>query len=287
MSALSLTILINFDTNRPLGHSQNDAVLDSEPFILTLHREANMAKMKRHERILAAERSEEIRLAFLAWYETFPRGKKRDGMMSIGISRASVPGSSGAFRKGLRTPPPRVLAALWRQTQDERFLLTRDEKARYRQMGRVGDFPGPDEWPDKDSDAPRAPPGEEAEPESSELSGPTVPLSTVLEAHGGETSLTGVRFVLGESSFVEIDLDPPQDLVAFIERQIELVRGLLNVLTQIRDPVTRKKIQGRIGRQVEELDLAIRLFSAVHPNQLTRLHDDQRNAWIGNGQGKH
>ncbi len=104
-------------------------------------------------------------------------------------------------------------------------------------------------------------------------------LSAVLERHGGATSAEGVTFTLGEDSFVEIDLDPTEDLIALVQRHIEHTRGLLNLLAQIRDDATRHKVRERIARQVEELGLTIRLFSDIHPNRLTRLHDDQRRAW--------
>jgi len=223
---------------------------------------------------LTAERGEEIREAFIKWYETLEH--KTNGMLALGIKPGSIGGYLSAFRSGQRVPPPWILSALWKQTQDERFLFTREEKENKLAQGRVKELPDPSEWPNK---------GEVSSSEEAsvpqEVTGTAVPLTELLETHGGELSPLEVGSVIGSASFVKIDLDPSEDMIKLIERQIEILRGMLNLLAQIRDDHVRALVRTRIGPQVEELELAIRLFSDIHPNRLTSLHDSQRRAWAG------
>lgn len=223
---------------------------------------------------LTAERGEEIRGAFIKWYEALEH--KTNGMLALGIKPGSIGGYLSAFRSGQRVPPPWILSALWKQTQDERFLFTTEEKEAKLAQGRVKELPDLSQWPNKGE----VPSSEEA-PLPQEETGTTVPLTELLATHGGESSPLGVGSVIGSASFVKIDLDPSEELIKLIEGQIETLRGLLNLLAQIRDDRVRALVRARIGPQVEELELAIRLFSDIHPNRLTSLHDSQRRAWAG------
>ena len=218
---------------------------------------------------LSDERKEEVCLAFTDWYNSLP--KKLDGLKLIGMKSQ---GNATSFRSGLRSPPPRILVKLWQLTGDERFLFTASEKKLKLQQGRVTELPPADKWPDKDGyvkkrDPPRARP----KPINK------VPLSELMESRGGDVSPLGIQSVLGEDSFVEIDLDPSQELVDCISSQVQHTRAALNLLSQIRDKQTRDLVRKKIGPQVEELELAIRMFSDVHPNRLSRLHDSQRQLW--------
>lgn len=114
---------------------------------------------------------------------------------------------------------------------------------------------------------------------------PEVPSTTLrvqeaLERFGGETSPLGPRYVIGAGSFREIDLSPETDFVSVVERYLEIARGLLNVCAQFKNYEFRKRIREELGVEVEELELAIRLFTSAHPNRLTELHDAQRNTWF-------
>lgn len=227
--------------------------------------------MGKRQRItcLTVERREEVREAFVHWYEGLKH--KLEGMSALGITNKSVRGCVSAFKSGRRTPTPSALAVLWKLTADKRFLFTAQEKNLKLAQGKVQELPSQEEWPDK---------------ETLPTNHDSVPLSELLNTHGGETSPLGVRMVLGKASFVEIDLNPPEDLIILVGQQIQMVRGLLNLLVQIRDEKTRGLVRKRIGPQVEELELSIRLFCDVHPNNLTKLHDAQRHAWAGNGSSK-
>lgn len=223
---------------------------------------------------LTPQRGEEIREAFIKWYETLEH--KTNGMLALGIKPGSIGGYLSAFRSGQRVPPPWILSALWKQTQDECFLFTTQEKEAKLAQGRVKELPDLSQWPNKGE----VPSSEEA-PLPQEETAITVPLTDLLATHGGESSPLGVGSVIGSASFVKIDLDPSEELIKLIEGQIETSRGLLNLLAQIRDDRVRALVRARIGPQVEELELAIRLFSDIHPNRLTPLHDSQRRAWAG------
>ncbi len=220
--------------------------------------------MKKGTSCLSAERRNEVCHAFCDWYGQVD--KKRKAMLDLGVPESSIGGFTSAFKSGVRIPPPWLLAVLWKKTADKRFLFTSQEKAQKLAQGRA-ELPTVAEWPDLD-----ATPHPEAESEA-------VPLTQLLDAHGGETSPLGIPMVLGEKSFVLIDLDPSEELIVTVERLVQTLRGLLNLLAQIRDDHMRDLVRKRLSPQIEELELAIRLFSDVHPNRLTKLHDDQRRAW--------
>lgn len=227
--------------------------------------------MKKGTSCLSAERRNEVCHAFCDWYGQVD--KKRKAMLDLGVPESSIGGFTSAFKSGVRIPPPWLLAALWKKTADKRFLFTSQEKAQKLAQGRA-ELPTVAEWPDLD-----ATPVLEGEPRSEGLPQAAAPLSEVLSAHGGETSPLGIPMVLGEKSFVLIDLDPSEELIVTVERLVQTLRGLLNLLAQIRDDHMRDLVRKRLSPQIEELELAIRLFSDVHPNRLTKLHDDQRRAW--------
>ncbi|MBI4099357.1 hypothetical protein HY442_02430 [Candidatus Parcubacteria bacterium] len=107
-----------------------------------------------------------------------------------------------------------------------------------------------------------------------------VPTAQALEQLGGETSPLGVRFVLGPQSFREIEGDLGDEGIAYIRRIIELARLLLNLCAQLKDEAVRGRVRESLLREVEELQLAIRLFTVHFPNQLTALHQDQRLTWF-------
>ena len=98
----------------------------------------------------------------------------------------------------------------------------------------------------------------------------------------GETSKRGVRFVLGPKSFkqleVEISLAPP--LINLIKGTVEQCRRLLTLATQINDDKVRGAVrQSVLSKEIEELELAIRLFSQMYPNKLLELNNQQREFW--------
>lgn len=236
--------------------------------------------MSGSDKCLSPARLEEVRTAFFQWYEA--QSNKRIAFLSLGVLPGNIGGYTSSFRSKLRIPPPWLLARLWKQTQDPRFLFSEEEKRRKLGQGRLKGLPSKEDWPDREDQTLHSVADPSVEPPQS----PVVQLTTLLDAYGGETSPLGVERVLGTDSFVQIDLDPTEDLIVLIERLVETLRGLLNLLAQIRDDHTRGNVRRRIGPQIEELELAIRMFSSVHPNRLTQLHDAQRSAWIGNSSKK-
>jgi hypothetical protein len=101
----------------------------------------------------------------------------------------------------------------------------------------------------------------------------------VMEALGGETSPLGVQYVLGPVSFKQLDVQEMQEFMPILRRAIERARAMLNIAAQFRSEESRARLQREAAREVEELELAIRLFTAQFPNRLTELHDAQRLTW--------
>lgn len=105
-------------------------------------------------------------------------------------------------------------------------------------------------------------------------------LNDLLERHGGGRSPLGVKYVLGPDSFRAIKYEPGADLIAFVKSQIETLRGLLNLLAQIKNDQVRARVREGLSREIEELELALRSFTAEFPNLLTPLYEGQRQFWV-------
>lgn len=101
----------------------------------------------------------------------------------------------------------------------------------------------------------------------------------------GETSPLGIRFVLSPQSFREIEGRVSKDDIAFAARAIETARALLNLFAQVKDPKIRQEIRRALSGEVEELNLALRLFTDAHPNKLTSLYAAQRETWARDSRG--
>jgi len=104
----------------------------------------------------------------------------------------------------------------------------------------------------------------------------------VLRNFDGETSPLGVRFVLGPKSFKQLEVEASQTakLINLIKETIEQCRRLLNMASQISDDNIRVLIRKSIlGKEIEELELAMRLFSERYPNKLLELNSQQRAFW--------
>lgn len=98
----------------------------------------------------------------------------------------------------------------------------------------------------------------------------------------GETSPQGVKFVLGPKSFRQLEIEVSQinKLIDLIKEAMENCRRLLNLASQIVDEKTKMAIRKSVlGKEVEELELAMRLFSQKYPNELLKLNAGQREFW--------
>lgn len=104
-------------------------------------------------------------------------------------------------------------------------------------------------------------------------------LAKMLESFGGGISPLGVPYSLTAENFTDIDFNPNNELVNFTQRQIRLVRALLNMFSQLKDKETRELVRKQISPETEELKISIELFTHSHPNNLTTLYDAQRATW--------
>lgn len=108
--------------------------------------------MKRDNVALTQGRKLLIAQAFAAWYGSLVErgGIRKRAMDQIGV----VQSKSHAFRNGLRTPPPAILAKLYELTKDRVFLYSKEEKIRTVRMNprTAALFPSASEWPDSDSE---------------------------------------------------------------------------------------------------------------------------------------
>jgi hypothetical protein len=95
-----------------------------------------------------------------------------------------------------------------------------------------------------------------------------IDLGQILSQLGGETSAKGVRFVLGEASFKQVDLEPSEAFIAQVVQSIEIARGLLNVCAQVKDRKIRDGVQDFVLPQVEELERTLKAFKALRPKDL-------------------
>lgn len=105
------------------------------------------------------------------------------------------------------------------------------------------------------------------------------PVQSIVETLGGETSPLGVRYVLGPDSFREIEVEQVREFAPLLKRQLALTRALLNIGAQFKDDRDRRTLARAASHEVEELELAIRIFTNEVPSNLTTLHRDQRITW--------
>jgi hypothetical protein len=117
--------------------------------------------------------------------------------------------------------------------------------------------------------------------------------SRMLRDNAGETTPDGIKFVLTSESFQVLDFSPGGRGLIFTKKQLQLSRALLNMLCQIMRPETREMVKEQLSSEVEELEYAIRLFSAEFPNNLLPLQDAARKSMVekrlahkGQGKGK-
>jgi hypothetical protein len=115
------------------------------------------------------------------------------------------------------------------------------------------------------------------------VQGETVLATTVVgtvETLGGETSPLGVRYVLGPASYREIEAGELREFLPLLTRSIERARAMLNIASQFSSEASRTRLQSEAAEEVEELELAIRLFTTKVPSRLTDLHQAQRDTWF-------
>ncbi len=99
----------------------------------------------------------------------------------------------------------------------------------------------------------------------------------------GKRSPQGVKWVLGPDVFRELKIHLGGEMVEPLCRYIEIVRALLNLLAQCDNEELKRRAVTRIGPELEELWLAVQLFSAKYPNQLTELNEERRQTWAAFG----
>jgi hypothetical protein len=92
----------------------------------------------------------------------------------------------------------------------------------------------------------------------------------------GITTEDGVRFVLTPASFQQLELVPLVELRNALKRSIEITRGLLNLAAQQKDEQARAVLQEELGKEVRDLEYALRQFTFAHPNELLPLYEDSR-----------
>lgn len=112
----------------------------------------------------------------------------------------------------------------------------------------------------------------------------------LFDAVGGKTSPSGAKWVLGPDVMRELKIHLAGEMVAPLCRHIEIVRAMLNMLAQCDNDDLKKRAMESVGPELEELQLAMQLFSAKYPNQLTALHEERRLQWAalspGNSGGR-
>lgn len=101
----------------------------------------------------------------------------------------------------------------------------------------------------------------------------------LLETFGGVNTEEGVQYVITRESFQELADIPLIELRDALVRSLTTSRGLLNIGSQNADAQARKILQKEVGKQLKELELAIRAFTFAHPSELLELFDDQREVW--------
>lgn len=107
-----------------------------------------------------------------------------------------------------------------------------------------------------------------------------------LNSLAGSTSKLGVKYILGPDDFNKIKLQSTLDeaqIAELAKSALERARALLNICTQIKDKKVREKIVNSLGPEVEEMHLAIRLFTSENPNGLSGIFLGQRETWFGDG----
>jgi hypothetical protein len=96
---------------------------------------------------------------------------------------------------------------------------------------------------------------------------------------GGTATDDGIDFVLTQDNYRSVEGLPVELIEEHLLALLPLVRRWLNLGSQAAEHQLRKQARKRLAREVEELELAIRLFTFAHPNKLLELYDGQRAEW--------
>jgi hypothetical protein len=103
-------------------------------------------------------------------------------------------------------------------------------------------------------------------------------LEIVLAKHGGECVGTE-DYVLTKEQFSATALRPERAFVAIAKIRIAEARGVVNVLTQYTDRDAQAYIRRVLNREIAELELALRAYSARNPIDVLATNDEQRSTW--------
>lgn len=97
--------------------------------------------MANTETTLTDTRKDAIREALVRWYESY--GASKDAAKLLDLSANQLWG----LRTGLRPVPPKQLAILYKETGNDVFLFTKEERERYRRLQPHKPLPNEEEWP--------------------------------------------------------------------------------------------------------------------------------------------
>lgn len=98
----------------------------------------------------------------------------------------------------------------------------------------------------------------------------------LLETVAGVETEAGVKYVLGPGVLKDLKIQMAGELIEPTRWYLTIARAHLNIFTQSDNPELRDKVAKALSEEVEEMQRAIELFSAKYPNNLTELHEEQR-----------
>jgi hypothetical protein len=105
-------------------------------------------------------------------------------------------------------------------------------------------------------------------------------------ALAGATTPDGLNFVLTEGTFQSIKKVALLALADNIVLYAQLLRALLNVGAQVADDEARGILVQKVGRELEQLDRALRTFTFKYPNRLLALNESEQRLWAADSPGK-
>ena len=103
----------------------------------------------------------------------------------------------------------------------------------------------------------------------------------MLVQFGGRLSMSGVRYVLDQASFQDVDALPSPAFTALIGQLSKIVLRLLRICMAQRNSKARELIQDGIGPEIEELYMALTASSFEIPKNILPMNDSQREHWYG------
>ena len=93
--------------------------------------------------------------------------------------------------------------------------------------------------------------------------------------------MSGVRYVLDQASFQDVDALPSPAFTALIGQLSKIVLRLLRICMAQRNSKARELIRDGIGPEIEELYMALTASSFEIPKNILPMNDSQREHWYG------